>query len=387
MTIDGDIELGEVNLPAIIAAASGVAPQAPTATTIWSAEPFEHGLLGRLAGQLKVTAAHVSLTPMLAAKQVRALARFDRSTAALDGVEGTFAGGRLQGDLSMAGGADGIITVHSRLAAADLDLTEIVRGSPPPLSGRVGFEISLDGSGRSPVAVIGSLNGAGKFKLQDGSILHLDPTAFDAVIRNVDQGLPIDATRIRDRMEQALAKGAAAIAEAEGEVTISAGEAQASKLVLKTQDADVTITGHLALAENLVDAKLTLSGPERADAPREVRPAVDLVLKGPLLTPMRSLDAREFVNWLALRSVEQQAKRLDALDSAHDNPQPESSQAATGITPDRDSLSHIPPIAAPRPIVRSPVATTPRVRPATQPTLPAQRPLDIRPPAALQPPG
>jgi large subunit ribosomal protein L24 len=334
-----------------------------------------------------VTAAHVSLTPMLAAKQVRALARFDRSTAALDGVEGTFAGGRLQGDLSMAGGADGIITVHSRLAAADLDLTEIVRGSPPPLSGRVGFEISLDGSGRSPVAVIGSLNGAGKFKLQDGSILHLDPTAFDAVIRNVDQGLPIDATRIRDRMEQALAKGAAAIAEAEGEVTISAGEAQASKLVLKTQDADVTITGHLALAENLVDAKLTLSGPERADAPREVRPAVDLVLKGPLLTPMRSLDAREFVNWLALRSVEQQAKRLDALDSAHDNPQPESSQAATGITPDRDSLSHIPPIAAPRPIVRSPVATTPRVRPATQPTLPAQRPLDIRPPAALQPPG
>jgi large subunit ribosomal protein L24 len=325
---------------------------------------------------------------MLAAKQVRALARFDDSTVTLDGIDGTLAGGRLQGDLGVRRGSDGIITVHSRLAVADADFTEIIRGSPPPLSGRFGFEATLEGSGRSPVAVIGSLNGAGRFKLQGGSIRHLDPTASEAVIRSVDQGLPIDATRIRDRLEQALAKGAAAISAAEGEIIISAGEAQASKLALKTQGADLAIAGHLALAENLVDVKLTFSGPERADAPRGARPVVDIVLKGSLPSPTRSIDAREFVNWLALRAVEQQAKRLDALDSSHDNIPPASpSQAATAATPDRETLSEVPSAAAPRPIVRSPVAAPPRVRPAMQPTVPAQRPLDIRPPAAVQPPG
>jgi large subunit ribosomal protein L24 len=192
--------------------------------------------------------------------------------------------------------------------------------------------------------------------------------------------------RIEDRMEQALAKGAAAIPAVKGEVIIAAGEARVSRLSLKTQGVDIAVGGSLALAKNLLDIKLTLSGPERADAPNGLRPVVDLVLKGSLPTPMRSLDAREFVNWLALRAVEQQAKRLDALDSGHDIP-PSSSQATTGITPERETLSDIPPIAAPRPIVRSPVAVPLRVRPAIQPTAPAQRPLDLRSPAPQPPPG
>ena len=63
---------------------------------------------------------------------------------------------------------------------------------------------TCEGTGRSPVALIGALKGGGTFTLQDGRVARLDPAAFDAVIRSVDQGLPIDATRIRDRMEQAL---------------------------------------------------------------------------------------------------------------------------------------------------------------------------------------
>jgi large subunit ribosomal protein L24 len=234
--------------------------------------------------------------------------------------------------------------------------------------------------------VIGSLDGAGKFKLQDGSIRHLDPTAFEAVIRSVDQGLPIDATRIGDRMEQALAKGVAAVSATEGALIIAAGEARVSNLSLQTKGADIAVSGSLALAKNLSDIKLTLSGPERDDAPRGLRPMADLILKGSLPTLTHTLDARGFVNWLALRAVEQQAKRLDAIDSGHDAPQ-SSSQAATGVTPERDSLSDMPGVAVPRPIVRNPVAAPPRVRPVIQPTVPAQRPLDLRPPATLQPPG
>src|SRR5262249_16072297 len=107
-TVDGEGEVGEIDFPAIIAAFTGVSAQGPAAAWIWPAEPFEQGLFGQLTGRLKVSAEHVSLTPMLAAKQVRGLAHFDESTLAFDGIDGSLAGGRLKGDLSLKRGSDGI---------------------------------------------------------------------------------------------------------------------------------------------------------------------------------------------------------------------------------------------------------------------------------------
>ena len=72
----------------------------------------------------------------------------------------------------------------------------------------------------SPVALIGSLEGSGIFTLENGRVVRLDPAAFDAVIRAVDQGLPIDATRVRDRMDAALARRRPGHPLAEGAITI-----------------------------------------------------------------------------------------------------------------------------------------------------------------------
>src|SRR5207248_2317609 len=77
-TVDGDIELGEINLPAAIAAVIGAPVRASAAATVWPAEPFEQGLLGKLEGRVTVKMAHVTLTPMLAAKQVRGSVQFDQ---------------------------------------------------------------------------------------------------------------------------------------------------------------------------------------------------------------------------------------------------------------------------------------------------------------------
>ena len=94
-----------------------------------------------------------------------------------------------------------------------------------PLAGQLTLDLDLEGTGRSPVALIGSLQGGGTFTLQDGRIARLDPAAFDAIIRNVDQGLPIDAGRIRDRMELALGNGGLNVPLAEGEIAVAAGQA------------------------------------------------------------------------------------------------------------------------------------------------------------------
>src|SRR5262249_45956361 len=132
-TMDGDLELGEIDFPAVLATATGVPARGPAAAAVWPAEPFEQGLIGQVVGRIAVKSAHVSLTPKLATKKVRGVVRFDQSTLRVDEIDGTLAGGRIAGDLAFARGPDGI-TMRSPLRLAGADLAKMGGGGPPPLS-------------------------------------------------------------------------------------------------------------------------------------------------------------------------------------------------------------------------------------------------------------
>jgi len=151
---------------------------------------------------------------------------------------------------------------------------------------------------------------------------------------------------------------------------------------VRPHGADLSPTGSIDLAENVIDARLVLSGPEVAGAPADTRPEVVIALKGSIDAPRRTLDVASFTSWLALRAVEQQAKRIDVLEAggeivpaptAHIGPAP-------AIPPITTTPATPPALSAPRPIIRgAPEATaTTRQRPAVvPPSVPA--PLDIRP--------
>src|SRR5262245_4977229 len=370
LSANGEIEIGEINLPVVIAAATGNPPQG--ATAVWAAEPFERGLLGQIGGRLVVKSAHVALAPRLAAKNVRALVQLDQAGVAIKEIDGALAGGRVAGEFSLWRGADGV-SARSKLQVSGADIAELVRGGPPPLSGRLTGDVELEGTGRSPIALIGSLKGSGNFSLQDGGAQRLDPAAFETVIRSVDQGLQLDGARVRDRMEQALGAGVLSVARAEGEFTVTAGQARAANVKVSTQaGVDVGVSGSALLAEDSIDAKLTLTAPARPDAPGGIRPEVTIALKGATDAPKRTLDATAFSNWLALRAVEQQSKRIDALEAGRD-----SREAPREQTPPKDpAVATTPPPAAPAP----PSAQAVRPRQANQP--PANQPPANQPPAA-----
>jgi large subunit ribosomal protein L24 len=391
MSVDGDIELGEINLPSAIAAAIGAPAQAGRATAMWPSEPFEPGLLGGFSGQIAMRSAHVSVTPRLAAKNVRGILQFGPSELAFEDIDGTLAGGRVAGDMMFQRGADGV-TAHTRLRFASADLAELIRGGPPPLSGRLTIDVDLEGNGRSPIALIGSLKGSGTFTVQDGRILRLDPAAFDAVIRSVDQGLPIDVNRIRERMEQALGNGALSIPLAEGEIVVAAGQARLGNTVVRAHGADLALGGSVDLAHDVLDARLTFSGAARSDAPAGTRPEIGIALKGPVDAPTRTLEVVALSSWLALRAVENQTKRIDALESGREQPVNPSAPAAPAVTPPASS----PPASATPPRAARSVPETQVVRPrppapttGQAPALPP--PLDLRPPTSggprqVQPP-
>jgi hypothetical protein len=398
ITVEGDFELGALDLPAAIAAAIGMPAQgaasagaSTNASGPWPAEPFEQALPG-LSGQVAVKVARLALTPKLAAQDVRGVLRFGDSELALQGMEGRLAGGQAAADLTFLRRTNGL-SARTQLRLVGANAAELLpEGS---LSGRLTVEATAEGTGMSPVALVGSLVGSGSFTLENGRVMRLDPAAFDAVTRAVDQGLPIDGARIRDRADAALTRGGLGIALAEGAITISDGQVRLNNPTVRAQRADLTAGGTVNLAEGALDARLTLFG-AGAGAPTDTRPEIGIVLKGPIETPKRTVDVAALASWLALRAVEQQSKKLDVLEGRAPASSAQPAAVKTNADPAAPKLPSpakpkppapaaegVQPLPPPIDIRPAPTPRAPRAQPAVTPPAPtqAQRP----PPAPPRP--
>jgi len=243
----------------------------------------------------------------------------------------------------------------------------------------------------SAVALVGSLAGKGSFTLENGKLARLDPTAFETVIRAVDQGLPIDAARVKDKMDAALAGGKLAVALAEGAITIDAGQARLSDTVVRARGADLAVAGSVNLADGALDARLTLTGTVTATA--GTRPEIVVALKGPIDSPKRTTDVAALSSWLALRAVDDQSKKLDLLEGRVSPPTapavPIVPVTAPAAEPAQPKASE-PEVPRPRPTLRTSPATSiapkPKAAPAAEHVQPLPPPIDIRPaPAARAP--
>jgi uncharacterized protein involved in outer membrane biogenesis len=374
VSIDGDIEVGALDLPAAIGAVIGMPAQgegtvasgaSANASALWPAEPFEQPLPS-FSGEVAVKAARVALTPKLSARDVRGTVHFGQAQLSLQDVEGSIAGGRLSGELTLLRRADGL-TARTRVRLVDANAAELLPGDGS-LSGRLRIDVAAEGSGMSPVALMGSLAGSGSFTLESARLPRLDPAAFDNVVRAVDQGLPIDAIRIRDRMDAALARGSLGITSAEGEITISEGQARLSNSTVRAQRADLGANGSVNLIDRALDARLTLFAAGGAASAEDIRPEVGIMLRGPIDTPKRTIDVAALASWLALRAVEQQSKKLDVLEGR--TPAPPAQPAAATPSASDPTAAKVPGAAKPK-AAASP-ASAERLSP-----LPA--PIDIHP--------
>ena len=378
VSIDGDIEVGALDLPAAIGAAIGMPAQgeravasgaSANASALWPAEPFEQPLPS-LNGQVAVKAARVALTPKLAARDVRGTVQFGQGQLSLQDIEGGIAGGRVSAELTLLRRADGI-GARTRVRLVGANAAELLPGDGS-LSGRLTLDVTAEGTGMSPVALMGSLAGSGSFSLESAGLARIDPAAFDNIVRAVDQGLPIDAIRIRDRVDAALARGSLGITSAEGAISISEGQARVSNPTVRAQRADLAANGSVNLIDGALDARLILFAAGGAAAAAETRPEIGIVLRGPVDTPKRTTEVAALASWLALRAVEQQSKKLDVLEGRAPPVQP----AATAPSGD-PTAAKAPSAAKPKPA--APPAAAERLSP-----LPA--PIDVHPAATPRAP-
>jgi len=291
--------------------------------------------------------------------------RFKGADIAAEAVETDLFGGRISADMTMSRGTGGV-GLNGRVAIANAEARQWLTGQSIAASaGRIGTRLDFEGTGLSPKALVGSLNGTGIVTLDQVQLSALDPKAFAAATRSVDQGLPLDASRIREVVTRAFESGPLVVHNAEASLSIAAGVARIESFTARAETAELTATGSYNLAESLVDARLAMLGPAAPGNP--VRPELGIHLRGPSSAPLRSLDVSALTGWLAMRSVDRQTKRIEAIEQG---------RPAETPTPESESESSLPDV--------SPIL--PRRRPPPQAAQPsAPQPLAPRPQTGLDP--
>jgi large subunit ribosomal protein L24 len=378
--LQGELEADSIDAAGLVAAAIGApAPATGKGGTAWSwsSEPFAGGMFGDYGGQVALKVRRVELLPQLTARELRANVRFDRDVFAFDDISGDVAGGRLAGQASFRSAEEGL-KATGKISLAGVDAASFLpSGARPPVTGALTLSADVEGAGLSPVALVGSLQGSGKFALADAQFAGLDPRAFNAVTRAIDQGLSIDAGRISDIVGKALDSGGLAVKRAEGTIALSAGQVRLSKISADSQDAALALAGTLDLTDGSIDARLVLSGAgETADA----RPDIFMALKGPVAAPTRSIDVSALTGWLTLRAVENQAKKLREIERQREIEQQREAERQRQIENARRNAAPATPKSKP-PLAGSEPPATPKSAPpppiGLAPALPP--PIDIKP--------
>jgi large subunit ribosomal protein L24 len=307
--LDGAIETESLDAAALVAAAVGMNAKGgePAAS-----EPFVLSA-SDLSGRIEFRALRASLSSALQARQMRGAIRFSPSEVVFEDIEAELAKGRLGGRIAFATGADGV-SARARVTLSGADAAAVIAGDNrrSPVTGRLTFQAELEGAGRSPAAFVGSLAGTAKVTLENAQLAGLNPRVFDAVIRAVELGIPTDTHRIRDFVVTALENGTLPAARAEAAITVAAGQARLSNVVTRTSGADLAVATSVDLADATLDATLTLTGTQVQGG--GLHPTISIALKGPLLSPTRTVDASALASWLALRAVEQQSRQLDTME-------------------------------------------------------------------------
>jgi uncharacterized protein involved in outer membrane biogenesis len=318
LRVNGRVDTDEVDAGEVIALLTGAPVARAGASGEWPTDPFGPAALPAMAGRVEFHAAIARWAGGPMVRDLAGAARFEPSGFSVSDVTGMIAEGRLTGDAQIRREAAGL-TLQSHVRVSNADLPALLNFTPRlPVAGRVSLDVEAQGQGLSPASLVGNTKGSGTMTVERVEIAGLDPTAIDTAISTVDRGAPINAGRIADIVNSGLDAGKLRLPFAAAPLLIQDGRLQVVNLAAPAQNADVAASLSLGLNDGQVDARMVLTGAPRKSAPSSGdRPAMAVVMKGPIATVRRVADVTPLVNWLTMRSVDQEAKRLDDAEKEH----------------------------------------------------------------------
>ncbi|UGA41088.1 AsmA family protein [Bradyrhizobium quebecense] len=391
-SIDGEVGLDQITLAPIFAAAIGAAGHDAT-------EPLGQGLTSAWRGKVTFEALHGLLPGGAELQPFSGTIRSDGQSLTFDGVKGKIGGGEAIASIDARQGVNGL-ALNANVQLSGVDGSALRYRSLAMPKARTSMQMTLLTQGRSAAALIGALSGSGAVTLEGLNLPGLDPRAFDVAIRASDSGQATDDARLRQIVEPALAAGGLSVASAQIPFNIRDGRIRIGTTTLAASGANIIVSGGYDIPADQADIRTALTSTQIGTATS--RPEIQLLAVGTPDGLSHSIDIAALSSWLAVRAIDRETKRLDAIERGEPVPPPTpaalpppaapapdaSNPNSAGVPsanlpvpgPDLRRVPAKPKIVAPRPPIVPPVAIAPPAPVASQPQLaPLPPPIEVKP--------
>lgn len=400
--VDGEVGLDQITLAPIFVAAIGAAGHDAT-------EPLGPGLTGAWRGKVTFEALHGLLPGGAELQPVSGTIRADGQSLTFDGIKGKIGGGEAVASIDARQGVNGL-ALNANVQLSGVDGSALRYRNLVMPKARASMQMTLLTQGRSAAALTGALSGSGTVTLEALNLPGLDPRAFDVAIRASDSGQATDDIKLKQIVEPVLAAGTLSIASAQIPFNIRDGRIRVGATTLTANGANAIVSGGYDIPADQADIRAALASTQVGTA--NSRPEIQLLAVGTPDGLTRSVDIAALSSWLAVRAIDRETKRLDAIERGEPPPAipaavpppaapvpdvptsnspagPPADVSAPGRDPRRVPAK--PKVMAPHPPIVPPVATAPAVAApapgASQPQLaPLPPPIEVRPlPGAVRP--
>jgi large subunit ribosomal protein L24 len=360
-TVEGEVGLDTLDLAPALALALGAAGRQ-------SGDPLTTGLLAGWRGRIGFQALKGALPGGLDVRPFSGTIKNDGQALALESLKGNIGGGTISATIDARDSAAGL-SMNARVELANVDAASLnsVRLGVP--KGRASLQAALSSQGRSVSALTGALAGNGTLSFDSIELTGLNPRAFEVAIRSSDSGQVADDDRLRQIVQPALSSGPLVIKAAQIPFTIRDGRLRVSATALEGINARAIVSGGFDIPADQADIRLSLTPimTGLSGSP----PEIQLFAAGPPDRRAWSVDVAPLSSWLAVRAIDRETRRLDAIERGE--PPPSTAALPRLVSP--EPAPEQPSAEVPMP-GRDPrrVQPKPRVAPVPRPALAAPSP-------------
>ncbi|WP_148287829.1 AsmA-like C-terminal region-containing protein [Rhodopseudomonas sp. B29] len=377
-TVEGEAGFDSISVAPAVQLAIGAAGRDRDA-------PLGRGLTSGWRGKVTVHALTAGLPGGSKLQPLDGVLRSDGQALTLE-TTGKLGGGEAAATLTARPG-DGGLALTGKVSLNSADGSALHYGDLVTPAGKATLKASLASTGRSAAALMGALSGGGTLTLDHAELPGLGVKAFEVEIAAGDAGQAIDDRQLSAVVEPALANGKLALDNAQFPLSLSDGRLSIAATSLQSQGVRAVVAGGYDIPAGQADLRATLT---MADAGPGAAPEIRIFAAGPPDHLVRTVDLSALSSWLAVRRIDRETKKLQALERqaapastpaapADATPKPgETDSGRPQVAPESakpESAKPGPAQPSPAPLnAAKPDAPKPDANAATQPPAPAEPP-------------
>ncbi|NPV20910.1 AsmA-like C-terminal region-containing protein [Bradyrhizobium aeschynomenes] len=325
--IEGELGLDALDVPQVFSVLIGAAGRE-------QAEPLGAGLSKGWRGRVSFQSLSGAVMNGIDLRPLGGAIRSDGQSLTIENLKGKLGGGELTATVEARPNANGLV-LNGRVELAGVDGGALRYRSLKMPAGKVSAQMTLAAEGRSVQGLVNALSGNGTVSLDNASIPNLDPRVFDVALRAADAGQVSDDGKLRQVVEPVLTSGSLPVASAQIPFIIRDGRVRVGATTLEAQGARAIVSGGFDIPADQADIRASLSSNTVGNA--NSRPELQLFVVGTPDALTRAVDVTSLSSWLAVRAIDRETRRLDAIARGEVPPAYPSSTASLPGGPDANA--------------------------------------------------